>query len=131
MLHKLTELRQKVFQRLKDNVTVPVYDGIVPKTGKFPCVRYFFPALREWPSFISSSGFVISGFTVDILSKAAVQTEAEDILPGVLNALDRWKVELTEEFALFGLTGTARRYDEDNEMWVITAEFSVHLVAKS
>lgn len=127
---QLTELRRALFQKLRSVLSVPVYEGVLSATTTFPCVRYTFLAMRAWPSFLSGSGFSNTILLVEAFSKAPVMTEAEGILKQVIEALDRWECTFPGGKAGFGFLSLNRRYEEDDNVWVLTAEFSVHLLAE-
>ena len=128
-MREITELRKAVFQRLKNNVNVPVFDSIIPASASFPCVRYSFLELREWPSFLTPSGFANTLLVIEALSRAPTMTEADAILKRAVDAVDRWSVEVAGFRVGFGLIRTNRRFDPDDELWIASAECSVHVAA--
>ena len=126
-MREITELRKAVFQRLRSNVNVPVFDSIVPASASFPCVRYSFLELREWPSFLTPSGFMNTLLVIEVFSKAPTMTEADAVLKQAVEAIDRWSVEIAGFRVGFGLISTNRRFEPDDQLWIASAECSVHV----
>lgn len=125
-------IKNRLFSALSTATGLPVFDTAVPAGTKPPFLRFYALASELSREFEGRASFRRHVFVVDVVSSSAVATEAETVLNTVIstlngiafsdNAGNRYKARVI---------GVRKLHDEDTKLWLLSAEFSIHVQSPS